>query len=181
MLAVSLDHGLNFNVRDGDRVMRALAVALFTITIFSSAHAQRAAEALPAVSVDCYQSFATKTQFPESPDKDLSVANDDLATSLRSYSIQVVGKTILKIVRDPDRDAFREEPARASGRWRWTSTTSIRLWLGEKNLPGGIVRLFTFDFADLLLSRLDVSPEHSPAAGVELHVMKCSKSNVVTR
>jgi hypothetical protein len=41
-------------------------------------------------------------------------------------------------------------------------------------LPGGIVRVFTFDFADLVLSTMDVSPATSPAAGVELHVMKCS-------
>jgi hypothetical protein len=47
--------------------MRALAVGLLAATIFSSAHAQRQAESLPAVSVDCYRSFATKTQFPERP------------------------------------------------------------------------------------------------------------------
>jgi hypothetical protein len=46
----------------------------------------------------------------------------------------------------------------------------------REELPGGIVRLFTFDFEDLLLSTVDISPTRSPAAGVELHVMKCSKS-----
>jgi hypothetical protein len=161
--------------------MRALAAALFTVTMFSSAHAQRSAESLPAVSVDCYQSFATKTQFPERPDKDVSVANDDFETPLRRYRLQVVGKTILKIISDPDRDAFREEHGKNI--WKMTRDFNdkhqIVTWREE--LPGGVVRLFTFDFADLLLSRLDVSPANSAAAGVELHVMKCSKSTVVTR
>jgi hypothetical protein len=46
----------------------------------------------------------------------------------------------------------------------------------REELPGGIVRLFTFDFEDLLLSTVDISPTRSPAAGVEIHVMKCSKT-----
>jgi hypothetical protein len=46
----------------------------------------------------------------------------------------------------------------------------------REELPGGTVRLFTFDFEDLLLSTIDVSPAGSITAGVELHVMKCSKS-----
>jgi hypothetical protein len=45
----------------------------------------------------------------------------------------------------------------------------------QEELPGGIVRIITFDFKDLLLSTIDVSPAHSVAPGVELHVMKCSK------
>jgi hypothetical protein len=46
----------------------------------------------------------------------------------------------------------------------------------REELPGGIERLFTFDFEDLLLSTVDVPPARSPAAAVEVHVMKCSKS-----
>ena len=162
--------------------MRALTAGLLAFTIFSSAHAQRSAESLPTVDVDCYRSFATKTQFPESSGKDVSVANDDLATPLKRYRLQVVGKTILKIISDPDRDAFREEHGKSI--W-WMSRDfndkhQIVAWREE--LPGGIVRLFSFDFADLVLTRLDISPAHSIAAGVQLDVMKCSpRSTEVAR
>jgi hypothetical protein len=43
----------------------------------------------------------------------------------------------------------------------------------REELPGGIVRLFTLDFADHLFTTLDISPVRSVTAGVELHVMKC--------
>jgi hypothetical protein len=161
--------------------MRALAVGLLAVTIFAPAHAQRSAESLPAISVDCYRSFATKAQFPERPDKDVSVANDDFEPPLTRYKLQVVGKTILKIISDPDRDAFREEHGKSIWKMTREFTNKHQIIAWREELPGGIVRLFTFDFADLLLSRLDVSPAGSPAAGVELHVMKCSKSTVVAR
>jgi hypothetical protein len=161
--------------------MRALAVGLLAVTIISSAHAQRSAESLPAVSVDCYQSFATKTQFPEHSNKDVSVANDDFEPPLARYRLQVIGKTILKIVSDPDRDAFREEHGESIWKMTRDFTNKHQIVTWREELPGGIVRLFTFDFADLLLTRLDISPARSPAAGVELHVMKCSKSTVVAR
>lgn len=161
--------------------MRALAAGLLALTIFSFAHAQRSAELLPAVTVDCYRTLATKTQFPEGSDKDVSVANDDLAKPLKRYKLQVVEKTILKIISDPDRDAFREEHGKSI--WRMTRDFNdkhqIIAWREE--LPGGVVRLFTFDFSDLQLSRLDISPAHSPAAGVELHIMKCSELSAAAR
>ena len=56
----------------------------------------------------------------------------------------------------------------------FTHSHQIVAWREE--LSGGAVRLFTFDFEDLLLSTVDISPARSSAAGVELHVMKCSKS-----
>ena len=56
----------------------------------------------------------------------------------------------------------------------FTSKHQIVGWREE--LPGGIVRLFTFDFVDLLFSTIDISPARSSTAGVELHVMKCNKS-----
>jgi hypothetical protein len=153
--------------------MRALAAGMLALTICSPAHAQRAAESLPDVTVDCYRSLATKTQFPEGSDKDVSVANDDFATPLKRYRLHVADKTTLKIISDPERDASREEHGKSI--WRMTRDFNdkhqIVAWREE--LPGGIVRLFTFDFADLILSRLDVSPAHSSAAGIELNVMKC--------
>ena len=50
----------------GGSNMKALSLGLFlAITTFSNAHAQRSPESLPDVTVDCYQSFAAKTQLPE--------------------------------------------------------------------------------------------------------------------
>ena len=71
--------------------MKALSLGLFlVITTFSNAHAQRSPDSLPAVTVDCYQSFAAKTQLPELPSKDIAIngggfrnAGDTLQTSGR--------------------------------------------------------------------------------------------------
>jgi hypothetical protein len=160
--------------------MRTLAAGLLALTIFSSANAQhRSAESLPALTVDCYRTLATKTQFPEGTDTDVSVANEDLAAPLKRYRLQVADKTTLKVISDPDRDAFREEHGKSI--WKMTRDFNdkhqIVAWREE--LPGGIVRLFSFDFADLLLTRLDIAAARSPAAGVELHVMKCRNANLV--
>ena len=159
--------------------MKALVAGLLALTMFSPAHAQRrSSEFLPAVTVDCYRTLATKTQFPEGTDKDVSVANEDLAAPLKRYRLQVADKTTLKVVSDPDRDVFREEHGKSI--WRMTRDFNdkhqIVAW--REDLPGGVVRLFSFDFADLILTRLDLASAHSPAAGVELHVMKCSKVTV---
>ncbi len=129
--------------------MKALSFGLLlAITTLSSSHAQRSPDSLPAVTVDCYQSFAAKAALPELPSKEIVVDGGNFETPLTRYRLQVVGK-ILKIIKIV---GWREE------------------------LSGGIVRLFTFDFEDLLLSTVDISPARSSAAGVELHVMKCSKS-----
>jgi len=157
--------------------MKALSLGLFlAITTFSNAHAQRSPESLPAVTVDCYQSFATKTQLPELPSKEIAINGGDFETPLIRYRLQVADKTTLKIIKDPTRPVFRTEHGKSV--WEiardFTNRHQIVGWREE--LPGGIVRLFTFDFEDLLLSTIDISPTRSPGAGVELHVMKCSKS-----
>jgi hypothetical protein len=160
--------------------MKALAAGLLALTLFSNAYAQqRSSESLPAVTVDCYRTLATKTQFPEGTDKDVSVRNEDLATPLNRYRLQVADKTTLKVVSDPDRDAFREEHAKSI--WKMTRDFNdkhqIVAWREE--LPDGTARLFSFDFTDLILTRLDIAAARSLAAGVELQVMKCSKVTVV--
>jgi hypothetical protein len=91
------------------------------------------------------------------------------------YRVQVVGK-ILKIIRDPTRPAFRTEHGKSVWEMTRDFTNSHQIVGWREELSGGIVRLFTFDFEDLLLSTVDISPARSSAAGVELHVMKCSKS-----
>ena len=157
--------------------MKALSLGLIlAISTFSNAHAQRSPESLPAVTVDCYQSFAAKTQLPDLPSKEITINGGDFETPLIRYRLQVADKTTLKIIKDPNRPAFRAEHGKSV--WEiprdFTSKHQIVGWREE--LPGGIVRLFTFDFVDLLFSTIDISPARSSTAGVELHVMKCNKS-----
>ena len=155
--------------------MKALAVGLIlAVTPFSCAYAQRSVDSLPAVTIDCYQSFATKAQLPERDDKDVAIDNNDLQTPLIRYRLQVVDKKILKVIKDPDRPAFRDEHGKSFWQMKRDFTDKHQIISWREDLPGGVVRIFTFDFADRLLSTMDVSPANSPAAGVELHVMKCS-------
>ena len=157
--------------------MRALSLGfLLAMTTLSSAHPQRSPETLPLVTVDCYQSFAAKAPSPELPSKEIVIDGGNLETPLIRYRLQVADKRTLKIIKDPSRPAYRTEHGKSVWEIKrdFTSTHQIVGWREE--LPGGIVRLFTFDFEDLLLSTIDVSPARSIAAGVELHVMKCSKS-----
>jgi hypothetical protein len=157
--------------------MKALSAGLLlAITTLSSVHAQRSPESLPAVTVDCYQSFAAKAPLPELASKELAIDGGNLETPLVRYRLQVADKTTLKIIKDPTRPAFRTEHGKSVWEIKRDFTSKHQVVGWREELPGGIVRLFTFDFEDLLLSTVDVSPAHSPAAGIELHVMKCSKS-----
>jgi hypothetical protein len=83
--------------------MKALSLGLFlAITTFSNAHAQRSPESLPAMTVDCYQSFAAKTQLPELPSKEIAISGGDFEAPLIRYRLQVADKTTLKIMAAPD-------------------------------------------------------------------------------
>jgi hypothetical protein len=156
--------------------MKALSFGLLLVTAtLSGSHAQRSPDALPAVTVDCYQSFAAKAALPELPSKEVVVDAGNSETPLIRYRLQVVGK-ILKVIRDPNRPAFRTEHGKSVWDMTRDFTASHQIVGWREELSGGTVRLFTFDFEDLLLSTVDISPAHSSAAGVELHVMKCSKS-----
>jgi hypothetical protein len=157
--------------------MKALSLGfLLAITTSSGVHAQRSPDTLPLVTVDCYQSFAAKAPLPDVPSKEIAIDAGSLETPLIRYRLQVPDKRTLKIIKDPGRPVFRTEYGRSVWEIKrdFTNTHQVVGWREE--LPGGIVRLLTFDFEDLLLSTIDVSPARSIAAGVELHVMKCSKS-----
>ena len=156
--------------------MKALSAGLLlAITTLPSVHAQRSPESLPAVTVDCYQSFAAKAPLPELASKEIVIDGGNLETPLIRYRLQVADRTTLKIIKDPTRPAFRTEHGKSVWEIKRDFTSKHQVVGWREELPGGIVRLFTFDFEDLLLSTVDVSPARSPAAGVELHVMKCSK------
>ena len=150
--------------------------SLLAIATPSTAYAQRAPETLPLVTVDCYQSFAAKVPLPEVRSKDVAIDGGNPDTSLIRYRLQVADKRTLKIIRDPDRPAYRTEHGKSVWEIKRDFTSMHQVVGWREELPGGIVRLFTFDFEDLLLSTVDVSPAPAIAAGVELHVMKCSKS-----
>jgi hypothetical protein len=157
--------------------MKALCFGtLLAIATWSSVHAQRSAESLPVVTVDCYQSFAAKAPLPELPSKEMAIDGGNFETPLIRYRLRVADRTTLKIIKDPTRPAFRTEHGKSVWEMKRDFTDKHQILGWREELPGGIVRLFTFDFADLLLSTIDVSPARSSGAGVELHVMKCSKS-----
>lgn len=156
--------------------MKALGFGfLVAAAMWSASHAQRSPDSLPAVTIDCYQSFAAKAPLPEAPSKEIVVNGGNFETPLIRYRLQVVGK-ILKIIQDPTRPAFRAEYGKSVWEMTRDFTNSHQIVGWREELPGGIMRLFTFDFEDLLLSTVDVTPARSLAAGIELHVMKCSKS-----
>jgi hypothetical protein len=156
--------------------MRAFSLGLaLAINTLQPAHAQRAADSLPAGTVDCYQSFAAKTQLPEASDKEVAINNDNFDTPLIRYRLQVVDKTILKIIKDPNQPASRNEHGRSIWEIKRDFSDKHQIVSWREELRGGIVRLYALDFVDLLLSTVDISPAGSVAAGVELHVLKCSR------
>ena len=157
--------------------MKALGFGfLLAICTSPSVHAQRSPDTLPLVTVDCYQSFAAKAPLPDLAAKEIALDGGNLETSLIRYRLQVADKRTLKVIRDPSRPVYRTEYGKSVWEIKRDFTTEHQVVGWREELPGGIVRLFTFDFEDLLLSTVDVSPVHSTAAGLELHVMKCSKS-----
>ena len=157
--------------------MKAVIVGLIVaILTMSNSRAQRSADALPDVTVDCYQSFAIKAPLPEVASKEIAIKGSDFDIPVVRYRIQVIDKTILKIIKDPTRPPFRTEYGKSVWQISRDFTANHKIVGWREELTGGIVRLFTFDFEDLLLSTLDISPARSTAAGVELHVMKCRMS-----
>lgn len=156
--------------------MKALGFGLLlAAATLSTSHAQRSPDSLPAVTIDCYQSFAAKAPLPELPSKEIVVDGGNFEPPLIRYRLQVVGK-ILKIIQDPNRPAFRTEHGRSVWEMTRDFTKSHQIVGWREELSGGVVRLFTFDFEDLLLSTVDITPARSSAAGIELHVMKCTNS-----
>jgi hypothetical protein len=113
---------------------------------------------------------------PELASKEIAIDGGNLETPLIRYRLQVADKTTLKIIKDPTRPAFRTEHGKSVWDMERDFTDRHQIVGWREELTGGIVRLFTFDFEDLLLSTIDISPARSSAAGVELHVMKCSRS-----
>src|SRR6267154_2223870 len=114
--------------------MKALSLGfLLAITTLSGVHAQRSPESLPAVTVDCYQSFAAKAPLPELPSKEIAIDGGSFETPLIRYRLQVADKTTLKIIKDPTRPAFRTEYGKSVWEINGILRTGIRLWVGEKN------------------------------------------------
>jgi hypothetical protein len=157
--------------------MKALRLGvLLAAATLSSSHAQRSPDALPVLTIDCYQSFAAKTLLPELASKDVVLDAGNFEEPVIRYRLQVIEKTVLKIIKDPNRPAFRTEHGKSVWEMARDFSNKHQIVAWREELPGGVVRLFTFDFADLLLSTIDISPARSSTAGVELHVMKCNKS-----
>ena len=153
----------------------SLGVMLAAATL-SNSHAQRSPDSLPAVTVDCYQSFAAKTQLAELPSREVALDAGYFDPPLVRYRLQVVEEKILKIIKDPNRPAFRTEHGKSFWEMARDFTNGHKIVGWREGRPDGILRMYTFDFEDLLFSTIDISPAGSSTAGVEVHVMKCSKS-----
>jgi hypothetical protein len=157
--------------------MKALRFGfLLAVGTMSTGYAQRSPDTLPMVTVDCYQSFAAKAPLPDLAAEEIALDGGNLETPLIRYRLQVADKRTLKVIRDPGRPVYRTEYGKSVWEMKRDFTSKHQVVGWREELPGGVVRVFTFDFEDLLLSTIDVSPADSIAAGVELHVMKCSKS-----
>ena len=72
-------------------MMKALGLGLLlAATTLSSSYAQRSPDSLPAVTVDCYQSFAAKTQLVELPSSEVALDAGYFDPPLIRYRLQVV-------------------------------------------------------------------------------------------
>ncbi|MGY3512173.1 hypothetical protein [Bradyrhizobium lupini] len=153
--------------------MKALSLGLLLATAaFSNSHAQRSPDSLPPITVDCYQSFASKAQLLQLPSNEVALDAGNFEPPPIRYRLQGVEKTILKIIKDPDRPAFRTEHGKSVWEMARDFTNSHKLVGWREQLSGGRLRLYTFDFEDLLFTTVD-SPVSSSPAGIELHVMRC--------
>ena len=159
-------------------MMKALSLGLLlAATTLSSSYAQRSPDSLPAVTVDCYQSFAAKTQLVELPSSEVALDAGYFDPPLIRYRLQVVDEKILKIIKDPNRPAFRTEHGKSFWEMARDFTNNHKIVGWREGRPDGRLRTYTFDFEDLLFSTIDISPAGSSfTAAVEVHVMKCSKS-----
>src|ERR1700709_496188 len=122
--------------------MKALSLG-FLLAMTTLVHAQRSPESLPAVTVDCYQSFAAKAELPELPSKEIAITGAEVETPVIRYRLQVVDKTILKIIKHSTRPAFRSEHAKSSWQIKRDFTDRHQVIGWREELPYGTVRLFT--------------------------------------
>jgi hypothetical protein len=107
---------------------------------------------------------------PELASKDVSLDAGNLEQEpVTRYRLQVIKKTILKIIKDPNRPAFRTENGKSVWEMARDFTNRHQIVGWREELPGGIVRLFTLDFADHLFTTLDISPARSDQRPTSRH------------
>ena len=117
--------------------MKALSAGLLlAITTLPSVHARRSPESLPAVTVDCYQSFAAKAPLPELASKEMVIDGGNLETPLIRYRLQVADRTTLKIIKDPTRPAFRTEHGKSVWEIKRDFTSKHQVVGWREELPG---------------------------------------------
>lgn len=134
---------------------------------------------LPNVVLECFQSFSTKTHFPESQlsNGEFPIDGDNFDLPTPRYRLEVINGAVLKIVKDPTIAAIRREVGvQVFEMMRdFTNRHSIVGWQ-EKDKYGGLT-LYTLNFDDLIFSTTKVTSAKANAAvaGVSLRVMKCRK------
>ena len=117
--------------------MKALGPGLlFAVATLSSVHAQRSPDALPDVTVDCYQSFAAKAPLPEFQSREIAIDGGNLETPLIRYRLEVADKKTLKIIKDPTRPAFRTEHGKSVWEMKRDFTDRHQVVGWREELPG---------------------------------------------
>lgn len=134
---------------------------------------------LPDITLDCYQSFYTKTYFPESrlDDGQFPIDGDNFDKPIPRYRLQAIDGAVLKVIKEPTRAALRQETGvQVTNMMRDFSNRHAIVGWREKDSFGGSIQ-YTLNFDDLLFSKTEVtSAKANPAsAGVILTVMKCRK------
>jgi len=129
------------------------------------------ATSLPNVVLDCYQSFTTRTAFPESSwdDGEFPIDGDNFDKPMPRYRLQVVDQAVLKVIEDPTRPAFRKEHGVSAAEMMrdFTNKHSIVGWR-ERTASGGFV-LYTLNFDDLLFSVAEVTSAKA-SAGIAMKI-----------
>lgn len=162
--------------------MKALLLSgvLLAAAVSNAAVAQQMPRpvSLPDVTLDCYQSFATKIPFPDSrmDDGEFPIDGDNFDKPLVRYRLQVVDQTILKVVKDPTRPAHRKEHGvRVSEMMRDFSNKHQIVGWREKDQAGGLIQ-YIVNFDDLLFSRLEITSLKARIGAATLNIMKCQKA-----
>lgn len=140
--------------------MKAL-IGLIAMTSAASAQEfpPRPAE-LPSVTLDCYRSHSTVMQYPREIVRGAIIDGDNFDKPTVRYRIQVVSKTLLKIIAYPDDATRRTERGKSVYEMNraFLAKHQIAGWREETTLGPEV---FTIDFDNLVLSRM-----HAPTQSV---------------
>ena len=135
---------------------------------------QPAAGLLPEITWSCFQSFGASTPLPEYSLAEVAVAGDNFGQSTARYRLQVIDKTVLKIISYPHEPVRRTEVGTHA-------TKMTRDFSGKHQIAGWRERsdtgltLYTIHFDHQLFSVLSVPFGGKLLGAVELNVYRCKQ------